>query len=138
MYSQCVPVPIPRDPHGEERINVWGSGKPELRHWTLIKQKLCPELPKTKAHNLLHSTESYPSTDRKCKPSAFPDQTLSLSQIYNLYAAPMEEKGSQTLVQFKGILLKMELSKCRAKVQNFILAAIERQWIIVWPNEDKI
>ena len=43
----------------------------------------------------------------------------------------MEEKGSQTLVQFKGILLKMELSKCRAKVQNFILAAIERQWIIV-------
>lgn len=96
-----------------------------------MKQKLCPELPKTKAHNLLHSTESYSSIDQMCKPSAFRDQTLSLSQIYELYAAPMEEKGSQRLVQFKGILLKTELSKCRVKVQNFILAAIGRQWIIV-------
>lgn len=45
-------------------------GKPELTSRTLVKQKLCPELPKAKAHNLLHSPGSYlrhrPNVEVQC------------------------------------------------------------------------
>lgn len=51
----------------------------------------------------------------------------------NLYAALMEEKapGVSVRVQFKDVLLEMELAECRVKMQNFVPDAIGSQWMIV-------
>lgn len=45
---------------GRKGLMCEARGSLSSHNWTLVKQRSCPELPKARAHNLFHSTESCP------------------------------------------------------------------------------